>query len=164
MKKKRARGNPFSPLSDGEETIWLDGIIWVSGVPAKVRLLRNEGGGSFSYPSPESVTGLISLGLASEEWWMMLSLMIHELLEFNLTSMEKRYHTDANTEGKTSCGALFVLGHDEFADAVTRTASPLAALAKMVYPVWLKEKRKKEKDEKQKEQTNKAGTVPHYLA
>ena len=110
--------------------------FFLCGFAVDVILQPNEGGGSFSFPYERVPRAKMTIGLNRASWADVEITLLHEALEFVVTSLGHRFHSDDWTAGTCSTGSFMQMTHDQFSDVVTRVARFLVEVEPEVRKAW----------------------------
>jgi hypothetical protein len=101
--------------------------------------LREGLGAEFFFRNPDfnnRPTILIGSSYNSNEWFIVLNCLMHEVLEFLLTNRRMRYAQTGTWENHNNY--LFILNHNEFSDIVLESSHMMASAIKDLEKCWRK--------------------------
>lgn len=124
MKTKPKKKKLFAPDSTGNIHLGAFYLGWQQ-VDLFATVPPHENGGSF-YHSPEhGKLPRIKVGIDYSEWNHVVSILLHETMEFAMEKLHVRYKKSGNLSG-SHASYLFVLDHEQFCECAEMTGNFIA--------------------------------------
>ena len=111
-----------------------------------IQVVLREGFGGEFFVTPElGSVARVKIGADQDTWGEMLAVFLHELFEFSLVRLGKRFEQDGNIIPKSSSSFLFVMNHEEMHLAVSMVAGCMEDCVPDLGKAWDKWQKKKKK-------------------
>jgi len=109
----------------------------------QIQVVLREGTGGEFYNTPEKgLCPRIKIGADYNNWWELVNVALHEIMEYFLNSNNHRYYPD-NDVGRDLSSFVFFLNHPQFSDIIAKSAEFLSDCLPVLEKEWKLWKRNK---------------------